>query len=383
MKLMKAVAGIVALMLAASTTVGCSSQDAAKNTDLSIVIVPTLGGALPATEEVDKALELIQREGDRFTIVVADGAPEVVLDRTVTALPEFEPEADAEMKTLRRDVTTLVTQQVANDPQIDLSAAIALGNQTFREGNRKVLVVLGSGLQTVGALSMTEGKFYHDAADLVRFATDSGEVPSMNGVEVRMPQFGVVTEPQPAITEDARGQLAEIWRAYFDAAQVESLDLTPGSLTARPLEGALPEVTPIVFERPEFSVTASCVQRLEQSTVNFAAGSWDLNDVAKATADLEKALAGLNGCEGTYRINASASSEGEAEANQLLSERRAETIRDVLVSITNLAVEDFETTGWGEVWPCRQNDVDANGHLILEAANANRVVVVSKGIDPC
>lgn len=378
---------ICTALLASGALAGCSSAAGAgaapKVDDLVFVVAGAAGTSALDADLVDHVLADVDVTGDHVVVVRADGDPSVVMDVTIPDLPGNSGDRDEWLARTRTQLATGILAVRAVAPEVDYTEAIALAAEAFRRGASRSLVIQGSGLQTTGALSMLEGRLYAEPSDLIAHVQDTGEIPDLSGVRVRMP-LGVVTDPQPALTAQARRALTTTWAAYFAAAQADEVDLSAASLTPRAHEGvALPYVTPVPIERPVPEPVAGCSQRLGSATIGFAAGSFELADPEGTRALLAESVAALADCSGAYVVQASASAEGGAAANTVLTEKRAHAVAEELSGVSGVPVADMTVIGWGEGWPCRMPDLDASGRLILDAAISNRVVVIGKGQSGC
>ncbi len=372
------------LLLGAAGLTGCAAATAAPSVDdLVFVVSGAVGTSAPDPAAIDELLSIIDVEGDHVAVIRADGTPDAVLDVTLPALPGNGSDREAWLRSFRDDVVAAVLDVRALDPEIDVTEAIALGAEAFRPGAAHTLVVETSGLQTTGALSMLDGRLYAEPADLISHVEQTGGIPDLAGARVRM-SLGVVADPQPALTAEARTALTGIWHEYFARAGAVDVDLAPASLTPRPLDDeTLPVVTPVPIGRPDPGPVSDCRQELGTASIGFDAGSADLGDPDGVRTLLAGTAAALASCPGGFLVEASASSEGDEGANEALSVARAEAVATELAKTVGISVTQIRVIGWGEAWPCRVDDLDAEGGLILDAAIANRVVVVGKGDPGC
>lgn len=368
--------------VAGLTGCGAGAQGPAVD-DLVFVVSGASGTSAPDPSTIDGLLSVIDAEGDHVVVIRADGTPDAVLDVTLPALPGNGSDRETWLRSLRDDIVAAVLDVRAVDPEIDVTEAIALGAEAFRDGAAHTLVVETSGLQTTGALSMLDGRLYAEPADLVSHAEQVGGIPDLAGARVRM-SLGVVVDPQPALTDGARAALAGIWQEYFARAGATDVDLAAAALTPRPYaDELLPDVSPVPIERPGPGPVADCRQELGTASIGFEAGSSALADPEGVRALLAGSAAALASCPGEFLVEASASSEGEEDANEALSLERAQAVARELAQTVGIPVAQIRIIGWGEAWPCRVADLDADGRLVLEAATANRVVVVGKGDPGC
>jgi outer membrane protein OmpA-like peptidoglycan-associated protein len=86
--------------------------------------------------------------------------------------------------------------------------------------------------------------------------------------------------------------------------------------------------------------------------VTFATGSAELTPQAEALlASLARALAAPELAQSRFRIEGHTDTVGDAAMNQVLSERRAEAVRDLLVRRHAIAPARLEVMGFGEAAP--------------------------------
>lgn len=379
---------ITALTLAAAVSIGVTACAQAAATpgvdDAVLVLTPTSGASALVSSDLEPVLALLDEAGDRVVAVVADGEPRVVLDVTIPELPGNSKDRSDWLGQFRSDAQTAILAKTATVAEVDVTEGIALGAESFRAGTRHTLFVFASGLQTTGALSMLDGRLYAEPADLVTHVEQEGGIPDLATAAVRMPKLGVVTDPQPQLDEGARSALADVWAEFFRRAGSTDVQLAPTSLVGKASDAAdLPFVSPVAIERPEPIVAGGCRQVIGADSIGFAAGSAEIVDVAGARALVERVHDALVECPGDYLVEGSSSSEGTRESNAALAKARAQAVADLFASVTGEHLAADQIVGWGEDWPCRRTDVDAAGDLILDAAIANRSVVVSKGGPGC
>lgn len=346
----------------------------------AIVIAAHTSAPRITPADIEPALAMLDAEGDRVTVIVADGAPQVIYDSTVGDLSDYSEDREDELSRARTQVAERIVSAIAQTPEVDLTEAIALAAETFDGAGPYALVVLAPGLSTTGAFSMLDGRLYAEPADLVANVRDQGGLPDLRDVIVRMPRLGVTVAPQPDLTADARTSLTGLWAAYFSATGATDVKLGGGSLNALAQNSeSLPPVTPVPIERPLPVAEGGCRQVLADASIGFAAASAHLVDTAATEARIADIVASLADCGGTYLVEGSASSEGGEAFNTTIAEARAQTVAAEVARIAGIDLADIEVKGWGTAWPCRVDDVDDAGRLIVDAASANRVVVVSRG----
>lgn len=375
----------VGILIIAATLAGCGHVTGeGASDDIVLVVTPTSNAAALLPTDLEPFLQLVDRADDRVIVVVADGQPSVEVDITVGELPGNSGERADKLADLRQRITSAVLILTADDDEIDASEGIALGSEAFRPDTRRTMGIFASGVQTAGALNLLDGRLYAEAADLVTHAEQAGALPDLAGADVRMPKFGVTTAPQPALDEGARSALRSIWDEYFSRAGARSVDLGAANLRAEPVAASgLPHVAPVPVERPQPQPVVACRQSLSDAAIGFAARSAEIADPTVVRGVLARTAAGLAGCAGAYVVEGSASAEGDETTNLTLSTERARAVAALLSELTGVGVAEMRIVGWGETWPCRETDLDAQGALLLDAAMHNRTVVVSRGDTSC
>lgn len=128
-----------------------------------------------------------------------------------------------------------------------------------------------------------------------------------------------------------------------DLADLASKEVTPADV----LKGLLPEALETPEKREERERCERIIQagfkcmpparsytRYSLPGVNFSVGSASLPDGMKATLKtFAEALRGRQSQQAVIRVDGHADATGNADANLVLSQRRAESVRDYLVSL--------------------------------------------------
>ncbi len=149
----------------------------------------------------------------------------------------------------------------------------------------------------------------------------------------------------------AASMAAEEVPAASFVSQVDREDLTDLASTAVTPADVLKGLLPEVLETPEKREERERCERIIQAGfkcmpparsytryslpgVNFSVGSASLPDGMKATLKtFAEALRGRQSQQAVIRVDGHADATGSADANLVLSQRRAESVRDYLVSL--------------------------------------------------
>jgi len=121
------------------------------------------------------------------------------------------------------------------------------------------------------------------------------------------------------LAERDRDRIADSLKSVFGSG------IMIGSLADRGLEAASGSTVPANFGAKDL------VTRLNQTAVNFATGSAEVPAESKALLQQVAGMAGQLPAGTVIEINGHADASGDAAANQQLSQRRADAVRQVLV----------------------------------------------------
>ncbi|KQQ09774.1 hypothetical protein [Rathayibacter sp. Leaf296] len=373
-----ALLSLVALLTASLT--GCEPSPCCEQSDqLALVVGVRTGSAVPLIDEIPALLASIDAEGDSVAVIAADGEPRVVFDLTLPEISTNSDDREEELGWVADDVGRAVGLAQAQAAEVDQAESISLAASTF-ETPGGTIVLLDSGLQTTGPFSMQGGGLFGDAGDRVTTLEESGALPDLAGTSVSFPMLGLTSEPQDPVTEEARGALTGQWQTFVERAGGE-FSSGGGSAVASPQSRTdLPVVTPVPIERPA-PVAAGCRWTLGDGTIGFVQDEPEFLEKAAAEATIAAAAAGLAACEGRWTVVGSTSSARGEEVNVPLSEARVLAVAVPLAAQLGVDIGTIEVKGFGGTWPCRVPDRDDAGVLLQAEAAANRVVVVSRGLD--
>ncbi len=87
--------------------------------------------------------------------------------------------------------------------------------------------------------------------------------------------------------------------------------------------------------------------------INFATGSWEIGE--DDTTRLDRLIVDLADDQTRLTVEGHTDSTGDLEANQRLSERRAQTVVDYLVA-AGISIDRLAAVGYGETRPMADND---------------------------
>ncbi|MGH3819106.1 MAG: OmpA family protein [Pseudonocardiaceae bacterium] len=363
---------ILSLLLA-----GCGDNKAAAAPGALAVIVgahsnmvaPSLLGTVK--DEIGAASEL----GSPATVIVDDGNPRA------SAPLSLSPANDNQL--IRQDqldqFRNLIGKTRADNPEVDLLAALALAARSVSDAaGPKTIVVIDSGLQTTGALRFQDqgGALLNaDPDEVVDQLRRTQQLPNLTGMRVVFTGLGDTAAPQQPLPTPARAVLVALWtKIVTSAGGKPEVKQTPLPST-RTLSG-LPPVTIVPVAAQSIGPLPS-ITVLRDGTVGFVPGQAVFREPDQARtvlADYAKAI--KNGKKAL--LTGTTASDGTPEYRFQLSAKRADAVRDLLISL-GAPADQISTRGVGSDFPGYVPDRDQQGNLNPIPAAQNRQVIIELG----
>jgi outer membrane protein OmpA-like peptidoglycan-associated protein len=236
-------------------------------------------------------------------------------------------------------------------------------------------VLADSGLQTTGALDYTkDGMLLAEPQELAEAVKAAGQLPDLSGMTVALTGIGDTVAPQQPLDTATRTRLQEQWRALMSAAGATCVyvDPMPNGLAAPAGVPDVSEVTPP--PPPDYDLTAPVT--LRGDVLAYQDNSPQLVNPDAARAALAPLVTELQGTQGSILLTGTTASGGTENDRLQLSAQRAETAKQLLVSM-GVDAKRITTTGVGTDFPGFQHDTDDSGRQIPEVAALNRSVIVT------
>lgn len=304
---------------------------------------------------------------------------------TVAKADNSYDQADEKINVRNRAVQA-VDHAAASTPQADLLGAIeATAAQLRPTGLACTLHIFDSGLQTAGLIQFQQGLLGASVTAVLERIPRSS---TLTGMTVEFHTLGATVAPQAAPDSTSLADLTAIWTGVIERRGGRVGPAGVASSSAGIGRTDLPPVAVVAI--PEHTVdfgdiTQTCREGSTSWTIPsdllFAQGESELSTSAeRALAKPAKILAAHPSARVT--VLGYTSSEGTTEANQELSERRADSVKAFLQESVGGAVE-IRAEGRGESDPA----IDESGKTgadLESARKANRKVTVRiDGIDAC
>lgn len=361
--------------------------------EVALVLSPTdnfidLNNLLAETSS--KISDLLNSDGTKFSIVLADATPSIVakqwVDFSGTAFDTDRQEiVDRATNTLKWAVacaTGQLTSSFSVDPEVDLLSALQVASDSFEEASsEKFIFVISNGTQTAGQFSMTKGLPVDAAATakLVSQLSGSGAAGDLKGATIFWSGLGQFNEHQPQPNRQSKDALVLLWSELVLAADGNIGEIQLGSTpSGEASPGSIPVSQILWLDDACVSITVS-----GDRGFSFEEDSATFLDLAKARSGARDVASEIKGsdCSGSLTVTGFTASgvdknlytSEKKQANQSLSFERARAFADLLKQ-EGVSVEiKVIGAGKGPIY-----DWDAAGNLVEKLAAQNRIVVVTQ-----
>ncbi|TCO52916.1 OmpA family protein [Actinocrispum wychmicini] len=341
---------------------------------LTLVLGARMGSPRPDLTEVRALIEGAARNNQKVQVIRVDGQPTVALAIDVKISGNNATQEDKRVGNAVKQVMDFAGQQLGpKQPEADVLGALAEAARVTPDGGTIVLV--DSGIATAGSLSFQDnGMFRVEPADEAGYLSARHLLPKLDGRSVLLVGLGSTAEPQPALDENFRGRVVNLWQAVVSkagAACVKAMDIAS---RRDPFKTSVPVTVVQLPSEPPIKPCGTTVLA-DSDSVGFVPETANLRDPAAADHTLQQLAAQVSG--GTQRITlvGNTASVGPASGMRELSQRRAETIKGALVRL-GVSADRITARGDGNTGKYHEQDLDANGVLMPLPAARNRSVVV-------
>lgn len=325
--------------------------------------------------------------------VSVDGNPKVYYQANIP-----KPEVGGLTESKKQSIANGYTEQLLGEIQqaypevaeVDTLKAIqqaAFALHGSSETADKVMVIMDSGLSTVGYLDFTKGLLEADVENIVEALNEAEAIPNIQGMSVVWMFNGQTASPQQELSERQKNKLQEIWSAILleggatevrftsDIASDLSDEVFPEvslvDVESRSIDVNTEERVPveIVIEEPIKTVV------LDNTSVQFVGDKAVFVDKDLAMSHIKELANQLlsHPHNKVYVIGTTAS--GDREFCKQLSIDRAQLVTNALI---DLGVPESQLIpmglGFEDAW--HVYDLDENGRQIESQACQNRKVLI-------
>lgn len=373
---------------------GCSNTD---NSEIALaVVVGKHGNSMEIPLNAPSIKEAIYNSCYTYgsvAFVSVDGNPKVYYQANIP-----EPEVGGLTENKKQSIANGYTEQLLREIQhaypevaeVDTLKAIqkaAFTLQGSSESADKVMVIMDSGLSTVGYLDFTKGLLEADVQSIVEALKEAEAIPNMQDVSVVWMFIGQTASPQQELSESQKKKLQEIWTAILleggakevtfasDIASELSEEVFPGvslvDVEERSINVDTEERIPveIIIDEPIETVV------LDNTSVQFVGDKAVFVDKEVAMSHIKELAEQLlmHPDNKVYVIGTTAS--GNREFCNQLSIDRAQTVTDALIAM-GVPESQLIPIGLGFEDPWHIDDLDDSGRQIESQACQNRKVLI-------
>ena len=323
--------------------------------------------------EIQGLVREAAKQKQKIQIVRVDGTPTVALTAVFNTDGKSDTQRTKDLDTFIKKILKTVTDLQPKTEEADVLAALTEAAHVTPPNGTVVLI--DSGLTTTGPLSFRESDMFGVNPEEVALFLDKQKLtPKLTDLSVVLVGIGNTAEPQPQLDENLHTRITKLWHTIVEKAGAGCVADLPTPLRRAATER---KVNVSVVKLPEPVTFAPCGTTIlaDSDAVGFIVGQSTMRDPAAGRKTLQQLADQVKTRNQRITLVGNTSSEGDANANKLLSQRRAEAIKQVLVE---LGVEQsrIETRGDGSNGKYHINDRLSDGTLDPKAAAHNRSVVV-------
>ena len=394
-KLYKALSIVLISVLLTCGLSGCGNRKLSESVHLALVGVghqnmPVFSADIQAI--VDWLYKVAYSHGT-VTMATIEGSPRVFFQAKVDEA-DVKGLSRKKQKSIAEDYTgqmqTAYKEGKPITPEVDTLKSITLASRSLIDvGGEKILVIVDSGLQTIGYLNFTNGLLEADPKDIVDALIQLKALPDLSGVRCIWIGLGGTFAPQEELSERQKANLETIWESVLYAAGAESVEFNHGYSTGTAYKSAPPVTTvPVESEVLNVATTTKTVDPtidvkpletviLDETRLQFLGDQAVFADEAQAQRVLESTANTLinHPNNNVYILGTTAGSDGNSDYTMKLSQARADVVKTKLVSM-GVPESQMRAIGLGSSDPYHEYDLDENGNMIEEIAKRNRKTII-------
>lgn len=393
-----AMTGAVALC----SLTGCndSQQSNASDTDtpinLTVVLDVTKNSPYPDLAFIEKDIIQLAKYGGHLTVIVDDGSSKDNFKQADIAPPDKNKTPSAQKKEIQSHAAQIGTEIMAMKAQTPekntISSLYTASNNAVENGQKNVLVIYDSGIQTTGVGRMTDLRVINDNSEkLINNLKENRNIPNMSAFsEIRWYGIGQVAgdqeEPLPKDIEELKAYYTNLFKEGGCTIADNMFDSRTYSPTPADYDrNSLPEVsTVLVSQIPEFKpdeevvkdnkLKPDCLLEINEDSIAFQPNTAVLADKEKAEGVIKPIAEKIKNTVGNLVLIGTCATYGNADSAVELSKQRANSVKELLISA---GVEKDRILVFGAGYNDKALcvvDTDENGNLVETSAKKNRAV---------
>lgn len=384
---------ILSLLAAILFTIGFTGCNSPKETEVALAIVvgshsnsmdiPVNSGTIK-----DALYDSCYSYGSvSFTYV--DGNPKMYYRCDIP-----EPEVSGLSSSKKQSIANGYVNQLLNQmkqakpvvSEVDTLKAVrqaAMSIADVSDNQEKVMIIMDSGLSTVGYLDFTKGFLNADTDSIVEALRQAEALPDMNNIRVLWMYSGQTAYPQKELSERQKNKLKDIWSSVLIAGGAKEVIFT-SDIASESTDNTYPIVSIVDVEEQKidwddenWNIIDEPIDTivLDSAYVNFIGNKAEFKDYDMAVESLENVAEQLISYSNNKMYVIGTTASGDKDFCQQLSVDRAEAVKNILVSY-GVKESQLITVGLGFEDPWHVEDIDDNGRQISDKASQNRKVLI-------
>lgn len=348
---------------------------------------------------IQELTEITARPGSTYTVINAEGTPRVICSGQIEDLSDkgySQKMMDRVLASVAAGVRSKINEAAPETPEVDVAAATVQAVRSLRanqtDGGDSTLVYYLSGISTCGIIDMVRVPVYRmDVEASVQTVKDALDV-DLTGIDVVMYCCGdTAGDDQGRLSFEEQSKLKAFYQQLFQGMGAKSVafmaDLPSGEgygfdqpVSVMETEGnvskLLSQVTDAeTAEEVEDVFAEGEILAFDDKSIAFLPESTTLSDPAAAREALSYVIEYM--CENPdfeLLICGTTTSAGEEASCMRFSEKRADAIRELLISEPGISPERVSILGCGYSSMLYIPDRNSDGKLDETVAPLNRSV---------
>lgn len=370
----------------------CESSCGEMPKGINIAVIGNVNNSASfAPDQFSELMTDLCSNGGEIAWIVPDSSPSIDKEIKVPR-PSIAHKAEETAAANSAKLSSIYSEKIFADSEESMlleSMYLAANWINSRNNNNdSYIIICHSGLSTTGILM----DYINSPADkVISMLAEAEAIPSgLESTTVIWYGLGQVTDPQPQPTKSTTEQMKELFTGLLSTAKEVRFSTLPLTGEANSEYYVTPVNVPDLAI--EFPITDTAAKSneiffddgsdtiyLDDTKVQFEANTAILKNEAEFifSDELQNVISYLQSdTENSINIYGTTAHYGAEETAILLSEERAERIKDIIVASGNVDPDKISTKGLGYSSHYYINDLNPDGTLNEDIASKNRLVII-------
>lgn len=345
---------MISLVLAAiliAILPGCNGNneipdETGNNGSVSLVIISGVHSNSPrpavSGQTATEAILNSTSNSGQICIVINDGKPFALADYQIKEQSQSLSKTKREQiaQELAGRVVAVLNGAASVTPEVDTMASLHLAARAFSDsdGQKKILLIMDSGLSTSGYVDFTQNLLRANSDAVVEYLQNNNALPDLSGVSVIWAGLGDVAGDQEPLTPNCLQTLKEIWEEVLYSSGASEVEFSNDLPSTQQAGEELPYVTPVqIMQDAPFEFTEAPLEKplvLDEEKILFLPDSAEFADLDSAKTVLEP-IANYLASHSDYSIVVAGTTAtvGNNESCVAFSRKRANAVESLLISL--------------------------------------------------